>query len=190
MPDHTIKGISNRGRYLLAQQENDVLDFKESIAGLTSDDLVAFANTRDGGAILLGVREGKGEDGMQAAEIRGCEIGDEPKMTILNKAASCMPPLEGVEVFFENTGERPFIRIEIPSGEHRPHCTASGTYKIREDGRNRAIHPRTLLGIFVEQEGDRFFGRFHQATDALREEISGLREEISNARDQLLPPGD
>ena len=185
MSAQSYKGISNRGRSLLAQQENDQVDFKESLAGLSADDLVAFANTETGGALLIGVRETEDENGLQGTEIKGCEVGDSVKMTVLNKAGSCLPPLEGVQVIFENVAETPFLRIEIPSSPALPHCTGGGIYKIREDGRNRAIHPRTLLSLFVEREGERFLGRFREVTRDLEAEIRSLREDLADARRQL-----
>jgi len=159
MPRQQFKGISNRGRYLLAIPEGREVDFKEALDGLHAEDLVAFANSESGGAVLIGVREGVNEDGTQTAEVVGSVIGDEAKLSILNKAASCHPPIE-LEIFFENIGEEPFIRLEIGSSRNKPHCTASGTYKIREDGRNMGLHPRALLGLFVERESERFLKRF------------------------------
>jgi len=186
MSRNQFKGISNRGRYLLGIQENNEVDFKESPAGLSSDDLVAFANSDGGGAILLGVREGKDHhSGLQISEIVGCDVGDGNKMSILNRASSCMPRVD-VEVFVENLDERPFLRIEIAEGKNRPHCTASGTYKIRDDGQNTAIHPRALLAMFVEKEGERFFDRFHRATSELQSEIKELKETLQ-AQDTQKP---
>jgi len=181
MSQNQFKGISNRGRYLLGIQENNEVDFKESLAGLSSDDLVAFANSEGGGAILIGVREAKDDKGMQTSIIVGCSVGDEAKMSILNRASSCVPRIP-VDVFVENLGDRPFLRIEIPEGPSRPHCSSSGTYKTRDDGQNVGIHPRALLAMFVEKEGDRFFNRFHDATANLQAEIQALREELVEQR--------
>ena len=49
-------GLSERAEELLGSQEGVGLDFKESVGALSAEDLVAFANTEEGGVILLGVR--------------------------------------------------------------------------------------------------------------------------------------
>lgn len=184
MSQDSYKGISNRGRFLLNQQENATVDFKEHLDGLHPDDLVAFANTDRGGSILIGIREITLPDGRQGTDITGTEIGDSQKLTIINKAASCLPPVE-VQLVYENIAARPFIRIEISPSQHRPHCTASGTYKIRENGRNKALNPRELLAIFMESEGDRFFDRFTRATAELHNAIHELRTTV---HDHICPP--
>lgn len=186
MPQESYKGISNRGRLLLNQQENATVDFKEHLDGLHPDDLIAFANTDRGGSILIGIRETILPDGRQGTQIVGTEIGDAQKLTVINKAASCLPPVE-LQLFYENLSGRPFIRIEIPPSKHRPHCTASGTYKIRENGRNKALNPRELLAIFMESEGDRSFDRFSQATGELHQAIQELRATVHN---HICPGGD
>jgi len=50
-------GLSPRAEELLGSQESRTLDFKESVGGLSAEDIVAFANSEAGGTILLGVRE-------------------------------------------------------------------------------------------------------------------------------------
>ena len=181
MPPENYKGISNRGRFLLAQQENHLVDFKEHIDGVDAGDFIAFANSDRGGAILVGVREGLDANGLQRAEICGCEVGDIQKLMLVNKAASCLPSVD-ISIHFENLDNEPFIRVEIPSSSHRPHCTASGTYKIREDGRNKALNPRELLSIFIESESERFLNRFNHVTADLRKSLDALREEIAKKR--------
>ena len=119
------------------------------------------------------------ERGMQTSIITGCDVGDEAKLSVLNRASSCVPRVE-VSVFVENLGEEPFLRIEIPEGKNRPHCTSGGTYKTRDDGRNVAMHPRMLLSMFVEREGERFFQRFHDATTGLEQEVRELREMLQD----------
>ncbi len=182
MTRQTFKGISNRGRFLLAQQENATVDFKEHIDGVHAEDFVAFANTERGGAILVGVRESVDGSGLQTTEIVGSLVGDTQKLTLINKAASCLPAVE-IEVYFENLDDAPFIRVEIPPSSHRPHCTASGTYKIREDGRNKALNPREMLAIFIEKEETRFLSRFTNATQHLQMAIKDLRQDIAEDRE-------
>ena len=112
--DQQLNSISERAHELLAGPEGHTAEFKESLSGLSADDLVAFANTETGGAILIGVREGRDGSGLQTAEIVGERVGDREKLSILNKASSCSPPI-ACDVIFENLAVKPFIRIEIPA---------------------------------------------------------------------------
>jgi predicted HTH transcriptional regulator len=50
-------GISKRAKTLLKSGETREVDYKENTRGLHAEDLVAFANSPSGGAILLGVEE-------------------------------------------------------------------------------------------------------------------------------------
>jgi ATP-dependent DNA helicase RecG len=177
--------LSEKAEELLGSQESAVLDFKESVGGLSSEDLVAFANTDSGGTVLLGVRENRDDRGRQAAEIIGCEIGDKAKLSILGKAASCMPPVE-VTVILENSeGEKPFLRIEIPSGPGKPYCTSGGTYKVRGDARNDALTPDRLLQLFMDAENDRFMQRFSRATEDLEHSILDVKSRLLHEMEEI-----
>jgi predicted HTH transcriptional regulator len=155
------------------------------LGGLSSEDLVAFANSSLGGTILLGVREKKSSRGLQAAEIIGCEIGDKAKLSILGKAASCVPPVE-VRVILENSeGKRPFLRVEIPPGQSRPCCTSGGTYKIRGDARNDPLTPERLLEMFMEAENDRFIQRFSRATEDLESSILDVKRRLLQEMEEI-----
>ncbi|HRW77914.1 MAG TPA: ATP-binding protein [Candidatus Sabulitectum sp.] len=178
-------GLSEIAEGLLGSQESTTLDFKESVGGLSSDDLVAFANSEHGGTILLGVREKKDNRGMQAAEIIGCEVGDKAKLSILGKAASCVPPVE-VRVIVENSeGKKPFLRVEIPQGQARPCCTSGGTYKIRGDARNDPLTPERLLEMFMEAENDRFIQRFSRATEDLESSILDVKKRLLQEMEEI-----
>ena len=178
-------GLSETAERLLGSQESNTLDFKESVGGLSSEDLVAFANSSLGGTILLGVREKKSRRGLQAAEIIGCEIGDKAKLSILGKAASCVPPVE-VRVILENSeGKRPFLRVEIPPGQSRPCCTSGGTYKIRGDARNDPLTPERLLEMFMEAENDRFIQRFSRATEDLESSILDVKRRLLQEMEEI-----
>ena len=178
-------GLSEKAEELLGSQESTVLDFKESAAGLSAEDLVAFANSRSGGTILLGVREIRGEGGRQAAEIIGCEISDKAKLAILGKAASCIPPVE-VRVILENSeGEKPFLRVEIPSGPGKPYCTSGGTYKVRGDARNDPLTPDKLLQLFMDAENDRFMERFSSATEDLEHSILDVKTRLLHEMEEI-----
>lgn len=164
------KGSSKRARELLASGETQDVDYKIQPKGLHADDLVAFANSERGGAILIGVEESARADGSQIGKPCGCVIGDGSKLQIMGKALSCSPPVQ-IELFVENAAKAPFYRIEIPSGSAKPHSTGSGTYKIREDGRNQALLPDRLLQMFLEREGEEFRKRFGEATAELEKSM-------------------
>lgn len=160
------KTLSRRARRLLSMSEGVEVEFKEALSGLEAGDLVAFANSEKGGAILIGVREAKDEKGRQYGEILGCEIGDKAKLKIVNKALSCVPPVQ-IDIFVENLNDTPFYRIEIPSSTLKPHCTSGGVYKIRSDGRVQPLYPDAILEMFLEREASEFQKRFLEATGEL-----------------------
>jgi hypothetical protein len=144
--------------------------------------LVAFANSENGGAILIGVREISGRNGKQEGEPIGHMVDDDSRLQIMDKALSCSPPIQ-VEIFVENLDNLPFYRIEIPSGTHKPYSTNSGTYKIREDGRNNPLLPEQLLKMFLEQESEEFRSRFSEATGKLESSMTdtlGLVENLEH----------
>lgn len=148
-----LQAVSDRARRLLSRADELDVVFKKSTAWLQSDDMVAFANSKHGGAILVGVHETKNIYGWPTAALAGCAIGDPEKRKILNKAYQCVPPVP-VSIFVENRAERPFYRIEVPSGPRKPYCTAEGIYKIRIDGRSETLYPRQLLALFLETNGE------------------------------------
>ncbi len=171
-----FKNISPRARQLLNTQESNHLDYKRNMEGLKSRDIVAFANSETGGTILIGVDEIE-YNGLQRGKVVGCTIGDEEKLKIISKAQSCIPQIE-VKIFAENLNDKPFYRIEIPSGTCKPYCTAKGLYMIRGDGRNNPLTPNNLLNIFLEEQGKEFIKRFSYATKKLDQELSNTKNQI------------
>jgi len=177
---YEYKGISKRAQNLLNRIEDYDVEFKETVKSLETEDLVAFANSDEGGAILIGVRqtkEGKGK-------IIGCPVGDEEKVTIINKAESCFPPID-IEIFRENTGKKPFFRIEIHDCKNKPYSTSSGIYKIRGDGRNKALLPGRLLTMFVEIESKKFIERYRRATDEIEKRMNSLIKKIDTMSNEI-----
>lgn len=162
----TFKTLSRRARSLLAAGENKDVDYKANVKGLHAEDLVAFANSSSGGAILIGVEEVSATDGIHKGSPIGCTVDDQSRLQIMGKALACSPAVQ-VELFVENTSDKAFFRIEIPSGSHKPYCSGGGTYKIREDGRNVPLLPEALLKMFLDREGEEFRSRFSQATEGL-----------------------
>lgn len=177
--------LSPRAEQLLSGAEGLTVDFKRNIKSLSADDLVSFANSEKGGALLLGIDDTEDKAGRQIGQIVGCEISDGMKLLITNKAFSCFPPVP-IEIFIENNGDLPFYRIEIASGQNKPYCTAGGTYKIREDGRNKILHPGELLELFLDSASQQFTERFRRVVsssaskdmDALRKEVALLRKAV------------
>lgn len=168
-----FRTITKRARELLSRQEGLDSDFKRSMQGLTSEDLVAFANSPGGGAILIGVNEVRDENGQQRGQVIGCDVSDSQRLIIHNKAEDCVPPVE-VQIFIENAADRPFFRVEIPSGAHKPYCTKGGTYKTRGEGRTKALLPNRLLALVMAEEGEEFIRRFSEATRTLETRLELL----------------
>lgn len=177
------KRVSKRAKLLLKQEEGFDVEFK--LGQLDVKDIVAFANSVNGGAILLGVEEQTKRNGRQMAIIRGCDVGDREKMAIISRAESCVPPVD-IELFIENSSQNPFYRIEIPSGDLKPYCTSGGTYKIRGDGLTQALLPGRLLYMFVEIESREFINRFRDATKGLEEELNNTKSRIIEEMKTLL----
>jgi ATP-dependent DNA helicase RecG len=172
-------GISDRANRLLRHEEGFDVDFKRSLSGLDSEDLVSFANSIRGGTELIGVDETKNGSGRQVAVIVGCPVGDSEKLKILSKSNQCVPPVP-VSVFIENSAEKPFYRIEISSAPHKPYCTSGGTYKTRGDGRKETLYPPQLLALFLKTEGGEFLQRFRQATGSLETAVRETKEKITD----------
>jgi len=126
-----VKALSKATKAFLLAGESERVDFKRTPDGVSTDDLVAFANTDIGGNILIGIEEVAHQDGSQRGHVVGCDVGDQAILQILNKATNCIPPL-AIEIHIENLDARPILRIEIPSSENKPHCTPKGVYCRRD----------------------------------------------------------
>jgi predicted HTH transcriptional regulator len=174
---HERHDISQRALQLLDNGENHQCDYKESPNGVSADDFVSFANCETGGALLLGIAEGESDSGQQIGVVKGCAVGDKERMSLMSKALSCSPPVQ-IHINIENVGDKPFFRIEIPSGSEKPYCTAGGTYKIRVDGRNLSLYPDQLLQMFLDKEGQLFRHRFELATQAITEQLETSAAEL------------
>jgi len=174
--------ITKRTKQLLDAEENYEIEFKQSVGGLDSADIVAFANSEHGGTILIGVKEDTGEKNRQRGKIIGCDVGDQERLNILSKSNSCIPKVD-MEIYVENLKMKPFFRVEIAPGKNKPYCTAGGTYKIRGYGLNEVLDPGRLLSMFLESENDRFLKRFTESTRKLESTLESANsivfEEIS-----------
>lgn len=172
-----FKTITSATQLLLDSGENDSVDYKRDIKGLKSEDLVAFANSPNGGSILIGVEEIE-ENGVTIGRVVGCETSDQSRLNIVTKALNCIPPIS-ITVTIENTKENPFFKIVIPESNLKPHCTLSGTYKIRKDNRNSVLTPEELLELFLEKEAKKFNRKFKKATKKLFKNIDSVNQSVS-----------
>lgn len=179
------KSLSKRARSLLAREEDYDVEFKKTSAGLDNEDMVAFANSERGGAILIGVEETTTRDDVRMARIVGCSIGDREKLSIISKAESCIPPVD-IEIIVENSNHTPFYRIEVASGDKKPYCTSGGKYKIRGNGRNMPLLPGRLLSMFVEAESQQFLERFREASRSLERSLTDTKTRIVEELKTLL----
>lgn len=161
------QGISSRAKTLLEKSEGYDVDFKRD-AKVDVDDLIAFANSPDGGTLLLGIDEIEDENGIQKGQICGCDVGDKTQLSIQQKAISCIPQID-ISIHLENLDSVPFYRVEIPSSQNKPHCSQKGTYKIRSDGQNKALTPQEILKILLEKEQTKFEASFLKVSKKLEE---------------------
>ncbi len=173
-----FQGLSERAQQLLQQPEGIDIDWKRDNK-VDAVDLVAFANSPHGGVVLLGIEQVEGPNGEQRPQICGCRVGDNAVLEVMNKAKDCLQPIH-VRVYTENLGQgnKPFLRVEIPSGDHRPYCTKSGVYTIRSQGRNAALSPPQLLAILMEVEGQKFIDNFRRATEEMSKSLASMYTDL------------
>ena len=161
-----FKSIQENTQKLLDKTEGFDVDFKQSLSNVNADDFVAFANSAGGGTLLFGVKEITDAQGKQRGHVIGCDVSDKAKLSILDKALSCVPPID-VIVTIENTDHIPILRVDIPAGKHKPYCTSSGRYTIREDGRKRPLVPNELWEIFLRTKKKQFANNLQEAVEPL-----------------------
>ncbi|BBB30148.1 helix-turn-helix domain-containing protein [Neptunomonas japonica] len=171
--------LTKRSRQMLASTETANVDFKRDVSGVKSSDIVALANAPHGGTLLIGVDEYTTTDGLQRGKIVGCEVDDNARLMVINKATDCYPNVD-VQIFVENLKARAIMRIEVPSGLLKPYCSPRGEYSIRAEGRNRALYPEELLLIFMDSEGDKFLSRFRTAVSQLESQVGSINHSLSN----------
>jgi len=172
------KKLSAETKRFLDGQEGRNIDFKLGPGAISTEDIVAFANS-GGGTILAGVSEIKGSAGIQRGKVEGCNIDDKTRQAIIGKASSCRPALD-VHIQIENSATNsPILRIDIPDGKNKPYSTSSGTYKIRSEGRNLAIDPPLIKAMILQSEADEFVKRLKHAADELVQEMDKVKIELS-----------
>ncbi|MGM7635170.1 AlbA family DNA-binding domain-containing protein [Bacillus sp. Hm123] len=160
------------------EEESFDVEYKLNVKGLDAEDLVSFANSQYGGCIYLGVEEAKNQEGKQVGRVVGCKINDGIKLSILDKAQSCIPPVN-VNVEVVQLSDKEVYKIHVPTGLFKPYCTKSGTYKIRGDGQNQSLTPNQLLSLFMENEREKFIEKFKEATIELEDTLLNLKNDLS-----------
>jgi len=170
---------------MINKEEGYEIEFKESLSGLKSEDIVAFANSKTGGVILIGVKDDSDNQGRQIGTVTGCQISDNGKLSILNKAQSCRPPVNLEIISTEIYGTSVYV-IEIPSGEFKPYCTDGGTYRIRGDGQKRSLYPSELLSLFMESERNKFINNFKEATKELERNLEETKQQMLQETNAML----
>ncbi|MCF6221995.1 MAG: ATP-binding protein [Robiginitomaculum sp.] len=178
------KTLTKKTLRLLDAGESDLVDYKIGIKGLSPEILVAFANSKGGGTILIGVEDGKDSSDKQIGIPIGHDSSDETLLIISNKASDCIPPIPH-NIFVEKFGIQAIIRVEIPDSLARPHCTKSGVYKIRANSRNASLQPNELLDIFMEKEASAFNTRFRKATSNIENNVALTIQTVSKLEETI-----
>ena len=171
--------LTKRTRDMLAASEGSNVDFKRDASGVKTSDLVAFSNSPSGGTLLIGVDECTTKGGLQRGKVVGCDVDDNTRLMLINKATDCYPNVD-IQIYIENLKAKPIMRIEVPSGHLKPYCSSRGEYAIRAEGRNRALYPEELLLIFMDREGEKFLSRFRVAVAELESQVGGINQSLSN----------
>jgi len=178
------ESISNAAQKLLTEGESARVDFKALPNGVSVKDLVSFANTDVGGTILVGVEEKRGAKGEQVGNIVGSDISDSTILQIKDKALHCIPPI-CIEVHIENLNTNPFLRVEIPASQTKPHCTREGVYCRRDGNRNAPLQPTELLGIFLDKEAQAFAEKFQAAADRITHDLDYLEQCLTQSIESM-----
>lgn len=177
-------GLSDRAAQILKSEEGLDIEYKQSLEALDISDIVAMANCETGGTIMVGIRDTQLKNGRQKGVIVGCRVGDKAKMQLISKINSIIPQME-VDIIIENARDKPFYRIEVPSGASKPYCTSSGIYKIRDDGYSKPMKPDMLLQLFLRKETFKFQSRFDRATDELEQSFNRLSNRLVKELDDV-----
>lgn len=162
---------------MIPKSESKDIEYKRSAGAVETEDIVAFANSRVGGVIAVGVNEDRRKRSFDVTDIVGCDCRDSEKQKLLSKAQSCIPPIT-IDVAVRQHRTLSYFWVTIPSSPSKPHCTGKGTYTIRGDGRTHALDPLQLLEVFVTRESELFLNRFREATTRLEKKVHGLGEDL------------
>lgn len=172
-----FKRIRQSTKALLQAGEGNTIDYKRN-AIVDTEDLVAFANSESGGHLLLGVEEKTNTEGRMIGVPVGVVLDDALARNIQGKANSCVPPVKIIVTEENGATTKPFVRIDIPPSKNRPHCTGSGTYKVRSLASNKPLLPHEILDLLLVRESNLFLNRFSASTQSLLDSVQNLQAEI------------
>ena len=173
----SFSGIRPQTMRMIKGEEGVIVEYKQSVDAVEQDDLVALANA-EGGTVLVGVKELR-QTGRQYGHIVGCEVGEEARRKLLNKAAGCLPSID-IKITVEGSRRHRIMRVDVTEALRKPCCTSSGTYKIRKNSTKVAIDPELLAAMILERESREFLKRFESAGYAIMqalEKATALLEE-------------
>jgi Schlafen, AlbA_2 len=168
---------------LIHQGENHRVEFKQTVEAINSELLVALANSKNGGVIVVGVIDENNRTPNTAAYVN-TPLTDRARLAIQNKAIDCIPPI-ALSLEQHEVEDMNLVVIDVKSSSSKPHCTSKGLYRIRSDGRNRELQPNELLAIFLEKEESVFLERFKLATDGIMGSVSNLDESTKGQIDAI-----
>ena len=117
---------------------SDIVELKGGLEGFDPRIFVAFANSERGGTIMVRVASKQ--------DVKTIH-------TLTNMADDCVPSV-AVDISIESKGEKPYLRIEVPSGMNKPYCTPKGHYVTRADGGIRPLQPNELFTLFQKKTGN------------------------------------
>lgn len=108
--------------HLIAQGENQQLEFKRSLAELdtATRTVAAFANT-DGGMLLFGVRE--------SGEIIGVDLGQSSRERIVNRIIGATDPAVYPSVEYITVEGRVVVIVQVAASDNRPHLADGRAYR-------------------------------------------------------------
>ena len=152
--------------------ENKTVEFKRNVDAVKQKSLVSFANSGEGGVILVGIDE-MTVKGKQRGNIVGCEVSDRSKLLIQDRALKCIPPIN-IDISEMAIKGKDIYVIEVPSSLTKPHCTGDGRYLIRGNGATISLDPNNLLNFYIDIEGRKFVDRFKDATQRLDHDLAAL----------------
>lgn len=133
---------------LIAQGENNALEFKSSQAHPDSlaREMVAFANSQ-GGIILLGVEDN--------GEVTGLPADKHYEEWVTNIARENVIPALDVIVTRHVHDQKQVLQIDVPKGRDKPYQTRQFQFLIRVGSTNRIATQAELMRLFQQS------GMFH-----------------------------
>ena len=128
---HALKQVKDEKKPKIS---GEIVELKGGLEGFDPRIFVAFANSESGGIIMVKIANKQ--------DVKTIH-------TLTNMAEDCIPSVT-IDVSIESKGEKPFLRIDVPSGINKPYCTPKGHYVTRTDGGIRPLQPNELFTMFQQ----------------------------------------